>query len=99
MEYNNERPEAFDTIAIMEQRGKKYIRSFIRYIIFDICMLIFVITSYINSLKLYFIIGYSILFIGATVLYRYNDLKFIRVYLKNKKIIYKYKNYYYKLDN
>ncbi|MGG7178270.1 DUF2812 domain-containing protein [Clostridium paraputrificum] len=89
MEYEGERPEAFDRIDLMKERCHKYISSLIRdiilYSITLMCMILLFTesTQWSGSFYIIFISGYLV----ARVIYRWSDLRYIGVYLKKKRII------------
>ena len=89
MEYEGERPEAFDKIDVMKERCHKYISTLIRDMILCIITL-WIIVSPFKNLTQWSSLFYIILISGyivIRVMYRWSDLKYIGVYLKKKKII------------
>lgn len=92
MEYKRKRPDVFDRIAFVEDKVKKYTNSLIRYYIIGIGLLIGGIISIEDGeYSLYFYIGYIIFGLALSLYVRWYDFKYIRAYLKNKKIIDRYK--------
>lgn len=89
MEYKDERPEAFNNMEVLIERNKKYINKILRLLAIYIVALSMVIKTN-SEQSLLFLIGYTIIYVIIQVSYSFKDIKFIKVYNKNKDIINSY---------
>ncbi|MEG0297338.1 MAG: DUF2812 domain-containing protein [Clostridium sp.] len=91
MEYEGERPEAFDKIEVLTERNRKYKKNVLGFAAFYFASLIFLLFVWKDTLSPMVLLGYSIFYIALHLVCHIKDYKFLKTYNKNKALIEQYR--------